>query len=150
MSRVTSVPTDGSLARSPFVCKDSDLIIFSYCNVWDLGRLCQSHAMLYAEIMQHFQDNKKKVFRNEYTDVRVEVSIYNKMQVHFQQLYRSDLRTLRQAIDFLAYHRIYHDCKRWYYIVDDWNTYTGYGAYPHVEHYAMMVYEESSSDEDDY
>lgn len=149
MSLVAYARTEGSLGRSPFACEVIGRIVFSYCNVWDLGRLCQTNGTLYSEIMSYFRKNKCAVFRNDYTDVRVDVSIYNKMQVYFSRLYQmQDHQTLRDAIDFLERHRIYHDCKQWYYIVDDWNTYTGYGAYPHTKYYSMMVYEESSSEEE--
>ena len=147
MSRARSTRTGASLVRSPFASSDVSTVIFSFCNVWDLGRLCQTNTVLYNDAIAYFQSHKKQLFPMlKYTDVRVDVHLYNGLKVQFKKLYQQHHRTFRQAFEYLEMNRVYHDCKRFYYIVDEWNAYSGYGGYPHV--FATYEWSDCSSSSD--
>ena len=125
MSLANYIQTEGSLAHSPFASNDVANAIFCFCNVWDLGRLCQTNSMLRDEIMEHFQRHKPLVFPTVvYNDIHTDVHVHNALNYYFQLLYlQSHHETIAQAFEFLEAHRVYHDCHRFYYILDDWNSY---------------------------
>lgn len=57
-----------------------------------------------------------------------------------QLLYLQDHETIAQAFEFLEAHRVYHDCRRFYYILDDWNSY-------HYSYDDDVLVAENSSDD---
>ena len=141
--------TSGSSDVRVFDCLDVARILFQYMDVWDLGRLCQASKTMYAEVQAYVRRNRRRVFHIAYTDVRVDVSLYNAMKRHFTNMMWENHRTIAEAVMYLERRHVYHDCRRWYYIVnqvvDDWNSFYGYGEFPY---YSMEVYGESDSDID--
>ena len=94
------------------------------CSVDELCTLNQLNHQFRRESEQHFQRNRRRLFRVPvYDDVSVDVHKYHAVKQAIQWMLLHRPRTPNEAFTLLADRNVYYAGKKFFYLEDEWDSY---------------------------